>query len=152
LKFCADGFICHTEEEKYADGRWRRIAMSEKHEEWLKQANYDMDTADAMFSSGRYFYAVFMCHLSIEKSLKGLYSKELDEVPPKTHNLLYLLKKIQKKSDQDLQKFITKLNTASVATRYPDDLAKIQAAYTEKITKEMIEKSKDVLKWVKKQF
>ena len=126
--------------------------MSEKHEEWLKQANYDMDTADAMFSSGRYFYAVFMCHLSIEKSLKGLYSKELDEVPPKTHNLLYLLKKIQKKSDQDLQKFITKLNTASVATRYPDDLAKIQAAYTEKITKEMIEKSKDVLKWVKKQF
>jgi len=88
--------------------------MSEKHEEWLKQANYDMDTADAMFSSGRYFYAVFMCHLSIEKSLKGLYlySKELTEVPPKTHNLLYLLKKIQKKPDQDLQKFITKLNTA----------------------------------------
>ena len=126
--------------------------MSEKHEEWLKQAAYDMDTADAMFSSGRYFYAVFMCHLSIEKSLKGLYSKELTEVPPKTHNLLYLLKKIQKKPDQDLQKFITKLNTASVATRYPDDLAKIQAAYTEEITKEMIEKSKDVLKWVKKQF
>ena len=124
--------------------------MSEKYEEWLKQANYDMDTADAMFRSGRYFYAVFMCHLSIEKSLKGLYSKELTEVPPKTHNLLYLLKKIEKKPDQ--LKFITKLNTASVATRYPDDLAKIQAAYTEEITKEMIEKSKDVLKWVKKQF
>ena len=67
--------------------------MSEKYEEWLKQADYDMDTADAMFRSGRYFYAVFMCHLSIEKSLKGLYSKELAEVPPKTHNLLYLLKK-----------------------------------------------------------
>ncbi len=90
--------------------------------------------------------------ISIEKSLKGLYSKELAEVPPKTHNLLYLLKKIEKKPDQDLLKFITKLNTASVATRYPDDLAKIQAAYTEEITKEMIEKSKDVLKWVKRQF
>ena len=68
--------------------------MSEKHEEWLKQADYDMDTADAMFASGRYLYTVFMCHLSIEKSLKGLYSKELAEVPPKTHNLLYLIKKI----------------------------------------------------------
>ncbi len=126
--------------------------MSEKHEEWLKQADYDMDTADAMFSSGRYFYAVFMCHLSIEKSLKGLYSKKLHEVPPKTHNLIYLLNKIGKKPDQELEKFITKLNTASVATRYPDDLAKIQSAYTEEITKEMIEKSKDVLKWVKTQF
>ena len=126
--------------------------MSEKHEEWLKQADYDMDTADAMFSSGRYFYAVFMCHLSIEKSLKGLYSKKLNEVPPKTHNLIYFLNKIGKKPDQELEKFITKLNTASVATRYPDDLAKIQSAYTEEITKEMIEKSKDVLKWVKTQF
>lgn len=126
--------------------------MSEKHAEWLKQANYDMDTADAMFSSGRYFYSVFMCHLSIEKSLKGLYSKELVEVPPKTHNLLYLLNKIGKRPDQELLKFITKLNTASIATRYPDDLSKIQAAYTEKITKEMIKKSKDVLKWVKTQF
>jgi HEPN domain-containing protein len=68
--------------------------MSEKHDEWLKQAAYDMDTADAMFTSGRYLYVVFMCHLSIEKSLKGLHSKELAEVPPKTHNLIYLLKKI----------------------------------------------------------
>ena len=126
--------------------------MNEKYAEWLKQANYDMDTADAMFNSGRYFYSVFMCHLSIEKSLKGLYTRELAEVPPKTHNLLYLLNKIGKKPDQELLKFITKLNTASIATRYPDDLAKIQAAYTEKITKEMIEKSKDVLKWVKTQF
>lgn len=126
--------------------------MSEKHEEWLKQADYDMDTADAMFSSGRYFYAVFMCHLSIEKSLKGLYSKNFHEVPPKTHNLIYFLNKIGKKPDQELEKFIIKLNTASVATRYPDDLAKIQSAYTEEITKEMIEKSKDVLKWVKTQF
>ena len=126
--------------------------MSGKHEEWLNQADYDMDTADAMFNSGRYFYAVFMCHLSIEKSLKGLYYKKLDEVPPKTHNLIYLLNKIGKKPDQELEKFITRLNTASLATRYPDDLAKIQAAYTEEITKEMIEKSKEVLKWVKTQF
>ena len=68
--------------------------MSDKYKEWLKQADYDMDTADVMYSSGRYFYAVFMCHLSIEKALKGLYYKVLGEVPPKTHNLLYLLNKI----------------------------------------------------------
>jgi HEPN domain-containing protein len=126
--------------------------MRNKHEEWINQADYDMDTADAMFINGRYFYAVFMCHLSIEKLLKGLYSKELDEVPPKTHNLIYLLNKIGKKPDKELEKFIIKLNTAGVATRYPDDLAKLQAAYTEEATKEMIVKSKDVLKWIKKQF
>jgi HEPN domain-containing protein len=126
--------------------------MGDKYEEWLKQADYDMDTADVMHGSGRYFYAVFMCHLSIEKALKGLYYKVLDEVPPKTHNLLYLLNKIGKKPELKLEKFIIKLNTASVPTRYPDDLAKIQAAYTEEVTQDMITKSKELLKWVKTQF
>lgn len=126
--------------------------MSDKYKEWLKQADYDMDTADAMYISGRYFYAVFMCHLSIEKALKGLYYKVLYEVPPKTHNLLYLLNKIGKKPAQESEKFIIKLNIASVATRYPDDLEKIQAAYTEEVTKDMITKSKDLLKWIKTRF
>ncbi len=126
--------------------------MSDKYKEWLKQADYDMETAEAMFKSGRYFYAVFMCHLSIEKALKGLYFKDFDQVPPKTHNLLYLLNKIGKRPGKESEMFITKLNTASIATRYPDDLAKIQAAYTAKVTTEMILKSKDVLKWVKTQL
>lgn len=126
--------------------------MNDKHEEWLKQANYDMETADLMFSGGRYFYAIFMCHLSIEKALKGLYHKTLNEIPPKTHNLIYLLTTIGKQPEEDLLKFITRLNTASVTTRYPDDLAKIQADFTADITKAMIGQSKDVLKWIKKQL
>ena len=126
--------------------------MRDKYKEWLKQADYDMDTAQVMFNSGRYFYAVFMCHLSIEKGLKGLFSKVLDETPPKTHNLLYLLDKIGKRPKQELEKFIAKLNTASLATRYPDDLAKIQEAYTAEVTMEMIIKSKDVLQWIKTQL
>ena len=111
-----------------------------------------MDTADAMFVSGRYFYAVFMCHLSIEKALKGLITKRLDELPPKTHNLLYLLNMLALQPAPDLERFIVRLNTASVATRYPDDLAKMQAAYTESVTKELIMKSKEVLEWVKTQL
>ena len=126
--------------------------MSDKYIEWLKQADYDMDTADAMYNSGHFFYAVFMCHLSIEKALKGLYNKILDKVPPKTHNLLYLLNQVGNKPETELEKFIIKLNTASVATRYPDDLTKIQAAYTEEVTKDMITKSREVLKWIRTQF
>lgn len=62
------------------------------------------------------------------------------------------MNKIGKKPEKKLEKFITKLNTASVATRYPDDLAKIQAAYTGGVTKDMLKKSKEVLKWIKTQF
>jgi HEPN domain-containing protein len=80
--------------------------MNDKHKEWLKQADYDMDTADAMYNSGRYFYAVFMCHLSIEKALKGLYYFVLQDIPPKTHNLIFLLSKIANKPNMNMMKFI----------------------------------------------
>ena len=69
--------------------------MGKSPQGWLKQADYDMDTAEIMFGNKRYIYAGFMCHLSIEKALKGLYTHRLKEIPPKIHNLVYLVEKIK---------------------------------------------------------
>lgn len=68
--------------------------MEKRTQEWFRQSDYDMDTAEYMFQGGRYLDVVFMCHFSIEKALKGLYFEKLREIPPKVHNLVYLLKKI----------------------------------------------------------
>ena len=38
---------------------------------WLDMAGYDLDTAKAMLSTGRYLYVGFMCHQAVEKSLKA---------------------------------------------------------------------------------
>ena len=58
--------------------------------EWIRISEYDLETAKAMQDKGRYLYVAFMCQQSIEKILKAVYSYEKKEVPPKTHNLLYL--------------------------------------------------------------
>ena len=42
-------------------------------EEWVRQSDYDIETAEAMFKTERHIYCVFMCHLSLGKMLKGLY-------------------------------------------------------------------------------
>lgn len=65
--------------------------MIKPAEEWLRQADYNMETAQAMFDAGRYLYVIFMCHLSLEKALKGMYTKILNETPPKIHNLNYFI-------------------------------------------------------------
>ena len=57
--------------------------------EWLSQSEYDLDTAQAMLDSGRYIYAVFMCHLAVEKALKALVVKRTENAPPRTHNLKF---------------------------------------------------------------
>jgi len=60
--------------------------------EWLRQSEYDIGTAEAMYSSGRYMYTAFMCQLAVEKALKGLIVERTGDTPPKTHNLIHLVK------------------------------------------------------------
>lgn len=118
-------------------------------DEWFKQADYDMDTAEFMFSGERYFYSVFMCHLSIEKALKGLYIQKFKDAPLKTHNLLYLLEIIDLELPEDMYDFVFTLNRVSVLTRYPDDLQRMLKDYNKDKTKEILDKSKELLKWLK---
>jgi HEPN domain-containing protein len=126
--------------------------MARDHREWLKQAEYDMETAKFMYSGGRFFYAVFMCHLAMEKALKGLYQKNFQKIPEKTHNLIFFLEKLEIAPPEETGKFIVRLNSASVATRYPESLAIISSNYTDEITKSIIDESQEALEWVKLQY
>ncbi len=126
--------------------------MAQPPDEWLKQADYDMDTADYMFQGGRYFYAAFMCHLSIEKALKGLYRKKLNLEPPRIHNLIYLVNKIGIKLPEPIGRFIVKLNEASVATRYPEEISTLQKDFTQVVVKEILAKGRETLEWIRKQL
>lgn len=126
--------------------------MEKRTEEWLTQSDYDMDTAQYMHSGGRYIYAVFMCHLSIEKALKGLFHEKKRLIPPKSHNLIYLLNQIDIKPPEKQGKFIVKLNEASIPTRYPENLEKLQKLYTEAVVKDILLGGKEIVEWIKNQF
>lgn len=44
--------------------------------EWLEQSTYDLKTAESLYRARRYIYAIFMCHLAVEKALKALVVKQ----------------------------------------------------------------------------
>lgn len=123
--------------------------MSKNYQEWLAQAEYDINTAELLFNGERYFYTVFMCHLAIEKALKGIYAKQFNKTPTKTHNLLYLIEIINLQIPSDYINFIFTLNRVSVPTRYPENLQTMLHDYNEQRTKEMLDNSKELLKWLK---
>lgn len=126
--------------------------MSKKQMEWLEQAEYDIETAEALFRSRRYIHAVFMCHLSVEKALKGLYVKLLKEEPPKVHNLILLAKKMNLAFPGDLEEFVVEINRLSIATRYPDDLKRMMKDYDRKTTSDVLKNSRGILEWLKKKY
>ncbi len=126
--------------------------MDEKTREWITQAEFDIETAEYMFQGGRYFYAAFMCHISLEKALKGIYCDKLQDVPPKVHNLVYLISKTGINPPETMGKFIVKLNEANIATRYPESLENLQKAYKKTITRDIILNTKEALAWIKQQL
>ena len=103
-----------------------------------------------MFNSGRYIYTVFMCHLSIEKALKGLYAKRFQKNPPKTHNLNYFCEMVEITLEKELRDFVDNLNNLSIPTRYPDELERLLKDYTKDDTHKVLEKTKELLSCLKK--
>ena len=37
---------------------------------WIDIADYDFETAEAMYKTGRWLYVAFMCHQVIEKTIR----------------------------------------------------------------------------------
>jgi len=103
-----------------------------------------------MLNSERYIYVIFMCHLSLEKISKAIVTETTQKNPPKSHNLIYLLKLGNIKLPPESFDFIAKINNASIVTRYPEDFSKILEAYPKSVTEEYFCKTKEILECLKK--
>ncbi len=122
--------------------------MTGQAEEWFKQADYDLGTAAAMFRSRRYIYSIFMCHLCLEKTLKGLLAKR-GSIPLKSHDLVFLLERVECDIPEQHAEFLEMLNEVSVPTRYPDELDRLLAQYPRKRTAEIMAQCREVYEWLR---
>ena len=116
---------------------------------WIALADYDLETARHMLTTGRYLYVIFMCHLSLEKMFKAHVAEVTQSIPIKTHDLIYLVKKCGLELPQDHLDFVGKINTASIPTRYPEDLQRALKEYPEPVAKDYLKRTEELLRWLK---
>lgn len=124
---------------------------SEKIEYWVKIAEYDLKTAKIMFEGKRYVYVGFMCHQSIEKILKALYTKLKNETPPFTHNLLFLSDEcglLNKMGNLKIN-FLNSLQPLNIEARYPAYKDFLYKKLNRSKTEEILRNSKSFFKWIK---
>ena len=119
-------------------------------------ADYDIETAKAMLSTGRYLYVGFMCHQTIEKALKAVIARDCtgDEIPPKIHNLRRLGEKagLFARLTEEQKETIGKLNPLSIEARYPEYKNRLAANLTSVICQELINETEGLLCWIKEQL
>jgi HEPN domain-containing protein len=107
---------------------------------WLERAEYDLDTAEAMVTTARYIYAVFMCQQAVEKSFKALLASQGREVPP-IHNLRRLAEAsgtVRALDQEDLKK-LDFLSQYYLNARYKEDIQELSRQVGEDMARQFVD-------------
>ena len=84
-----------------------------------------------------------------KKRLKAYFKKKYQKVPPKTHDLIYLITVLEEKISEDKISFVQILNDAHIRTRYPDNLETVLKEYTFDIIQRILVDTEELLLWIK---
>jgi len=115
-------------------------------EYWIKTGEDDLNSAELLIDNKKTLHGLFFCHLSIEKAVKAHVARCTVEVPPKSHNLSYLLAKTDLELSEQDKDFCAILNIYQLEGRYPENFPS-SPSYT--LAVEYLQKTKTLLTWLK---
>jgi HEPN domain-containing protein len=116
---------------------------------WLSSAEQDFDTAEILFQNGRYDWCLFIGHLVIEKTLKAFYTRDVNETPPRIHNLLRLAEPTTLQLSDEQKQLLMDITRFNIETRYPDYKQSFQKVCTKEFAEDYFVKIKELHSWLK---
>lgn len=127
------------------------MTKEEKVAYWLDIADYDIETAEAMYKTKRWLYVAFMCHQTIEKTLKAYWSFVRDDMPPKTHNHMRLADEcgLYEQMNEEQKAFLEIITNYNIEARYPEDKAALSRTLSPKVCRNLIDDTKLIQQWIK---
>ena len=121
---------------------------------WLDIADYDLDTAEAMYQTGRWLYVAFMCHQAIEKTLKAYWCGTQTSDPPFTHSHMRLAEGcgLYELMNDDQRDFLDTITNYNIEARYPEDKDALYRTLTRPFCRQLIDETKQLLQWIREQL
>ena len=116
---------------------------------WISSSENDFDTAQLLIDNNKIISGLFFCHLVIEKALKAHVVKNTKQIPPKSHNLIFLSDKTNLNIIEDDEIFFGILMKYQLQGRYPDYNPIIP---DKSKANEYLIRTREILKWLKEQL
>lgn len=124
------------------------ITKKDKVKYWLKTADQDWKVANHLFEKKDYPYALFFCHLAIEKILKAIFTDKKDKTPPFSHNLVYLSEKAGLELNDENLELLEEVSDFNLEARYPDDKFSFYKKSTMEFTENKLKQIERLKKWL----
>ena len=119
---------------------------------WVDTAEHDLRTAEHLFEKGDYAWCLFIGHLVLEKLLKAVYVRDNQQIPPRTHNLVMLVKATTLVITAEQEQFLYRVNDFNLEARYPDVKQAFYALCTEEFTTTHFIEIKEYSQWLTSQI
>jgi HEPN domain-containing protein len=119
-------------------------------QQWKLLAEYDKRVIQDMFDARRYPYALFMCHLALEKILKSIIVQETKAHAPFTHNLVELAKKTDAFLSDHQKELLSEFTEFNMEARYPDWKKDFYKKANRKYTNNYLQEFKTLYLWLTK--
>lgn len=116
-------------------------------------AKRDWKTVQNLFNTKEYVPALFFAHLHLEKLCKAIWViKNIDNHPPKIHNLVKLLKGAGLYFSDTHLDFMIIMNNFQLEGRYPDYKQLLYKTYKKANTETILKQAKELSKWLQGQL
>ncbi len=122
--------------------------MSSSSKKWTDQARYDLETARAMFDSGRYLYVLFCCQQAVEKMLKAIIAERTKGLPPRIHQLMRLAEAAGLEVSGERAEFLRELSSYYIQTRCPEEIKDLASQAKKEGTQRVMDRTEEVFQWL----
>ncbi|OGZ66519.1 MAG: hypothetical protein A3C50_00345 [Candidatus Staskawiczbacteria bacterium RIFCSPHIGHO2_02_FULL_43_16] len=119
---------------------------------WEKSSKNDFAVAQYLFKSKKYSYALFFCHLSLEKLLKSFIVKHSKKSAPLEHNLVRLANKAGFTLSGEQKDLLSEITTFNIKARYDDYKTNFYKKATRVYAQSYITETKNLITWLKKNY
>lgn len=117
---------------------------------WVDGAKEDWEVSGKLLDMDNIRHGLFFLHLTIEKTLKAVYTKRLGQVPPKLHNLAKLAKMAGITLEEAMLETLLVVNTFNIEGRYPEGDSSTLPDKLE--ARKMRKETEELYQWLKSQL
>lgn len=116
---------------------------------WASEAQEALKVAGHLVEKEDYSYSLFFGHLALEKMLKALCVKKLQDHAPPIHNLVRLSKIAGITLDEQTESDFLTITAFNIESRYPDFKSSFRKKCTQEFTLTQMESITRYFKWLK---
>lgn len=112
----------------------------------INSSEDDLETAELLIKNQKILFGLFVCHLCIEKAIKAHVVRCTGNLPPKIHNLSFLIEKTDLALSESQLLLCDTLMFYQLEGRYPGYNPKIPSKIK---SEDILMQTKDLFQWLK---